>query len=143
MLKLLQSLMNIDVPFGGPLQPVFVRGLRLFGILLPIAAVGLPLLALFIPLRHGFWLLCRRRPRLTIKAALVRKRYEPLSEERSPLFIARYAAFEAESGDLLELIVPEARYDDLSLGESGLLTFRGATLLEFTPTDDTERMTPS
>ena len=77
-----------------------------------------------------------RSPRLTVPARIVAKRTQIGGRAGSTGthgYMTRYfATFEVESGDRMELTVPENEYGYLIEGDEGTLTFQGNLFLSFT-----------
>ena len=91
--------------------------------------LGLLALGLFagIALRRAArWQRDKRAPRLTVSAGVV-----SLRVSRGLKRAAGYATFQVESGDRLELCVPEREFARLSEGDSGRLTFQGRRYVSF------------
>ena len=69
-------------------------------------------------------------PRLAVNATIVDKRTH-ISRTRNSHASFYYVTFEVESGDRMELAVPESEYGLLVTGDLGRLTFQGTRYLSF------------
>ena len=67
-------------------------------------------------------------PRITAEASLVTKRTHVRGDHAHTTY---YATFQFESGDRLELEIPNNRFGYLVEGDKGKLTFQGTRFLEF------------
>ena len=66
-------------------------------------------------------------PRLSVEASVVSKR----SSVSAGRFTWNYATFQVESGDRIELSVPDSDFGMLVEGDYGTLTFQGARFISF------------
>ena len=71
----------------------------------------------------GQWHKNNKSPRLTVQATVVSKRMEVTRHH--------YATFQVESGDRMELSIPDRDYGYLVEGDRGSLTFQGTRFLSF------------
>ncbi len=110
-----------------------------FQTLFPIAGIIVISMAL-ISIIWGVsnWKRNNRSPELSVAATLVAKRVDTVQQHHqagygSHLITARQctATFQVESGDRLELQVPDYEYNFLTEGDTGKLTFKGSWFVKF------------
>ncbi len=70
-------------------------------------------------------------PELTVQATVVSKRLHVWGDHSTTRY---YVTFQVDSGDRMELEVPDDRYGYLVENDCGLLTFRGTQFLSFART---------
>ena len=75
-------------------------------------------------------------PRLTVQATVVSKRMEVTRHHDANSHMSHsstwyYATFQVESGDRMELSIPDRDYGYLVEGDRGSLTFQGTRFLSF------------
>lgn len=76
----------------------------------------------------GQWTKNNNSPKLTVEATVIAKRTHVWGDRAHTDY---YITFEVESGDRMELEVPDHRYGFLIEGDKGRLTFQGTRFLEF------------
>ena len=86
----------------------------------------------------GQWHKNNNSPRLTVQAAVVSKRMEVTHHHDAGTHTHMnhsstwyYATFQVESGDRMELAIPDRDYGYLVEGDRGSLTFQGTRFLSF------------
>ena len=84
----------------------------------------------------GQWHKNNKSPRLTVQATVVSKRMEVSHHHNSDTHMTNsstwyYATFQVESGDRMELGIPDRDYGYLVEGDRGSLTFQGTRFLSF------------
>ena len=84
----------------------------------------------------GQWHNNNKSPRLTVHATVVSKRMEvtrqlDVNSHMSHSSTWYYATFQVESGDRMELSIPDRDYGYLVEGDRGSLTFQGTRFLSF------------
>ena len=82
----------------------------------------------------GDWLKNENSPRLTVPAKIADKRratHHHHANGHHHHSHSYHVTFEVESGDRMELKVSRSEYEELSVGESGMLSFQGSRFLGF------------
>ena len=84
----------------------------------------------------GEWHKNNNSPRLTVPATVVSKRMEVTRHHDANSHMSHsstwyYATFQVESGDRMELSIPDRDYGYLVEGDRGSLTFQGTRFLSF------------
>ncbi len=84
----------------------------------------------------GQWHKNNNSPRLTVQATVVSKRMEVSHHHDQNMHTSHsstwyYATFQVESGDRMELGIPDRDYGYLVEGDRGSLTFQGTRFLRF------------
>ena len=84
----------------------------------------------------GRWHKNNNSPRLTVPATVVSKRMEVMRHHDVNSHMSHsstwyYATFQVESGDRMELSIPDRDYGYLVEGDRGSLTFQGTRFLSF------------
>ena len=80
------------------------------------------------------WFKNENSPRLTVPAKIVDRRtqtHHHHSNGHHHHSHTYHVTFEVESGDRMELKVSRSEYEELSVGESGMLSFQGSRFLGF------------
>ncbi len=80
------------------------------------------------------WSKNNRSPRLTVAAKVVDKRTEVTHHHHDThmhVSTSCYVTFEVESGDRMELLVPDRELGYLVVGDQGRLTFQGTRYVQF------------
>ena len=118
---------SVDVWFSPP-------GWNFIGILGMILLLGFLGVFIFILVKRlNRWNRNNRSPVLTVGARVVAKRSDYQKGTGDSVgYTTYYATFQVESGDSMELCIPDDQYGYLIEGASGKLMFQGTRFLKFT-----------
>ncbi len=112
-----------DSPFG--MGPSF----GIMGVIVPLFfLVFFGILGAMIFKSIGQWSRNNNSPKLTVDAKVIAKRTHVWGDHSRTDY---YITFEVESGDRMELEVPDNQFGFLIEGDKGKLTFQGTRYLEF------------
>lgn len=83
----------------------------------------------------GTWHKNNNSPRLSVRVKIVAKRtnttYTRQQDMMTSSYTTYYVTFEVESGDRIELIVPDREYGLMVEGDQGTLIFQGTRYISF------------
>lgn len=117
--------------------PGFDLTFGIFGLIFSVMFCFVFGLILFVIIKGlSQWNKNNHAPRLTVPATVVAKRGHTTSHHHSGDVhhhhsTTYYVTFQVESGDRMELMVPDAEYGLLIEGDQGNLTFQGTRYLSF------------
>ena len=108
-----------------------------FPVIFTVMFVGIFIMFIVTAVRGiGRWHKNNNSPRLTVQATVVSKRMEVTRHHDANSHMSHsstwyYATFQVESGDRMELSIPDRDYGYLVEGDRGSLTFQGTRFLSF------------
>ena len=121
--------------------PGFGGGFDIFGVLFAIAFILILGMVVFSFARGiGQWNKNNRSPRLSVAATVVSKRTDvthhhhhtgDIHHHHTHSSTDYYVTFQVESGDRMELHVPDTEYGYMVEGDRGTLSFQGTRFLSF------------
>ena len=113
------------------LTPPGFNFIGILGGLIALVSIGLLVFILVKDLNQ--WNRNNRSPVLTVDARVVAKRGDYHRGSGNTMgYTTYYATFQVESGDRMELCIPDDQYGYLVEGDSGKLMFQGTRFLKFT-----------
>ena len=108
-----------------------------FPVIFTVMFVGIFIMFIVTAVRGiGRWHKNNNSPRLTVQATVVSKRMEVTHHHDANMHTRHsstwyYATFQVESGDRMELSIPDRDYGYLVEGDRGSLAFQGTRFLSF------------